>query len=255
MRRFFFSAALAGVAALMPAWAFGSDQETAQQIADALRSSGRLKDYSIGVKFESGRAFLLGRVASEQQARTAVEMAQQLPDVESVENRLEIKASVQVDAAVRPTAHAAGTSMNRDDLLFGGTDQPTPPKMAAVEARPLAAVQRPTPASRPVSHTAMHGSAMRTGSPIPTGVPASSVAQRVAYDQPCVPCHAWPSYAAYPNYAGVTYPTQYSAAAWPYIGPFYPYPQVPLGWRKVTMEWKDGWWWLDFHDHSRTFRR
>jgi hypothetical protein len=44
----------------------------------------------------------------------------------------------------------------------------------------------------------------------------------------------------------LTYPTQYSPSAWPYIGPFYPYPQVPLGWRKVTLEWDDGWWFLDF---------
>ncbi|MGI9517173.1 MAG: hypothetical protein ACR2NP_09015 [Pirellulaceae bacterium] len=28
--------------------------------------------------------------------------------------------------------------------------------------------------------------------------------------------------------------------------PFYPYPQVPLGWRKATLEWDDGWWYLDF---------
>ncbi len=68
------------------------------------------------------------------------------------------------------------------------------------------------------------------------------------YDQPNMPNYAWPAYASYPNYAAVTYPTQYSATAWPYIGPFYPYPQVPLGWRKVTLEWDDGWWFLDFHD-------
>ncbi|NBO66470.1 MAG: BON domain-containing protein, partial [Acidobacteria bacterium] len=42
------------------------------------------------------------------------------------------------------------------------------------------------------------------------------------YDQPYMPSYAWPSYAAYPNYAAVTYPKQYSASAWPYIGPFYP---------------------------------
>ena len=66
------------------------------------------------------------------------------------------------------------------------------------------------------------------------------------YDHPSMPGHAWPSYAAYPNYAAVTYPKQYSPSAWPYIGPFYPYPQVPLGWRKVTLEWDDGWWMLDF---------
>jgi hypothetical protein len=71
----------------------------------------------------------------------------------------------------------------------------------------------------------------------------------MTYDQPHLPNYAWPSYAAYPNYAGVTYPRQYSPTCWPYIGPFYPYPQVPLGWRKVTLEWDDGWWYLDFDQH------
>lgn len=63
-----------------------------------------------------------------------------------------------------------------------------------------------------------------------------------------LPGYAWPSYAAAPNYGAVSYPRQHSASAWPYIGPFYPYPQVPLGWRKVTLEWDDGWWHLDFND-------
>jgi osmotically-inducible protein OsmY len=65
---------------------------------------------------------------------------------------------------------------------------------------------------------------------------------------PNMPNYAWPSYAAHPNYAALQYPTQYSPTAWPYIGPFYPYPQVPLGWRRVSLEWDDGWWWLDFDD-------
>ena len=43
---------------------------------------------------------------------------------------------------------------------------------------------------------------------------------------------------------------QYSPTAWPYIGPFYPYPQVPLAWRKVSLEWDDGWWFLDFSAHN-----
>ncbi|HEY6564999.1 MAG TPA: hypothetical protein VIY86_10915 [Pirellulaceae bacterium] len=68
----------------------------------------------------------------------------------------------------------------------------------------------------------------------------------VIYDNPQMPGYAWPSYASHPNYAAVSYPRQYSPMAWPYIGPFYPYPQVPLGWRKVCLEWDDGWWMLDF---------
>jgi hypothetical protein len=72
----------------------------------------------------------------------------------------------------------------------------------------------------------------------------------MSYDQPSMPNYAWPSYAAHPNYAAVCYPNQYSATAWPFIGPFYPYPQVPMGWRKVSLEWDDGWWFLDFQDRS-----
>ena len=68
------------------------------------------------------------------------------------------------------------------------------------------------------------------------------------YNQPNLPQHAWPAYANYPNYAQVSYPRMYSPKAWPYIGPFYPYPQVPLGWRKVTLEHHNGNWWLDFDD-------
>ena len=68
--------------------------------------------------------------------------------------------------------------------------------------------------------------------------------------QPNVPNYAWPSYAAHPNYAQVTYPKYYKANCWPNMGPFYPYPKPPLGWRKVTMEWHDGKWWLDFDDGS-----
>ena len=75
-----------------------------------------------------------------------------------------------------------------------------------------------------------------------------AIAQSASYDTPQMPGYSWPSYASYPNYAGVTYPRQYSPTTWPYIGPFYPYPQVPLGWRKVSLEWDDGWWFLDFKD-------
>ena len=89
----------------------------------------------------------------------------------------------------------------------------------------------------------MGGPGMGGGSPM-----AAAGSRPVSYDSPQMPGYAWPSYAANPNYAALTYPKQYSPAAWPYIGPFYPYPQVPLGWRKVTLEWDDGWWFLDFKD-------
>ena len=128
-------------------------------------------------------------------------------------------------------------------------------------ATPFANQPRKAPASRPQPRMASvpggagygrtTGNVVPSGTPVPisggtAGVPIEYAGGTSGYDQASVPGNAWPSYAAYPNYAGVTYPRQYSPTAWPYIGPFYPYPQVPLGWRKVTLEWDDGWWWLDF---------
>ena len=77
------------------------------------------------------------------------------------------------------------------------------------------------------------------------GNPGAGASQAV-YNSPNLPDNSWPTYAQYPNSAAVSYPQQYSASAWPYIGPFYPYPQVPLGWRDATLRWDDGQWNLMF---------
>jgi hypothetical protein len=60
---------------------------------------------------------------------------------------------------------------------------------------------------------------------------------------PPLPPYAWPTFAPYNNYSRVGYPTQYPYEAWPFIGPMYPFPKVPLGWRAVTLRWQDGYWW------------
>src|SRR5204863_3040270 len=67
-----------------------------------------------------------------------------------------------------------------------------------------------------------------------------------AYDMtgPKMPAHSWPTYAPYPNVSRVAYPEAYPYNAFPYIGPFYPFPKVPLGWRSVKLEWDDGYWWF-----------
>jgi Flp pilus assembly protein TadG len=113
---------------------------------------------------------------------------------------------------------------------------PSPMPMASGAPMPMASGAPPLPMA---------------AAPIPAYAPNGGSVAPARFDHPHLPNYAWPSYAAHPNYAAVTYPRQYSATAWPYIGPFYPYPQVPLGWRKVTLEWKDGWWFLDFKDRYR----
>jgi len=141
----------------------------------------------------------------------------------------------------------------------------SPPQMPATmnQSRPVAKgaprpIQRVGAANYPQMARASYApemippgsaEAMQMQGPMPAyagAVPAGVAPAR--YDQPHMPGYAWPSYAAYPNYAALTYPKQYSPTAWPFIGPFYPYPQVPLGWRKVSLEWDNGWWMLDFKD-------
>jgi len=97
-----------------------------------------------------------------------------------------------------------------------------------------------------------------SGDPLPfatAGAPAPGPSGGAGFAAPSgspnLPGYAWPGYAARSNFGAVSYPRQYSASAWPFIGPFYPYPQVPLGWRKVSLEWDDGFWFLDFSDKSR----
>jgi hypothetical protein len=60
---------------------------------------------------------------------------------------------------------------------------------------------------------------------------------------PNMPPYAWPTYAPYNNYSRVATPTEYPASAFPFIGPMYPFPKVPLGYRAIKLEWEDGHWW------------
>ena len=143
-------------------------------------------------------------------------------------------------------------SMSRQEMIGG--EQVVPGSMRFYEG----SAQSPAQASAPPASMPPAGMpGMAPGGPRPmgaAGVGAPPIPMRG--DGPNVPNYAWPSYASSPNYAALQYPTQYSPAAWPYIGPFYPYPQVPLGWRRVSLEWDDGWWYVDFderhvHSHHR----
>ncbi|WP_158545435.1 BON domain-containing protein [Bremerella cremea] len=166
----------------------------------------------------------------------------------------EVALEPQGDFSFSPVQPASAERPAADESVMA--NQPTPaaplrqlrPVPASEQARPMPAMQ---PAYQVAANTNARGNmAQQPMVAPPVYYPAQygqgGYYRPVRYDHPHMPGYAWPAYAAYPNYAAVTYPRQYSPQAWPYIGPFYPYPQVPLGWRKVEMEWKDGWWTLDF---------
>jgi hypothetical protein len=77
--------------------------------------------------------------------------------------------------------------------------------------------------------------------PAPLGAPGQMTPDLQA---PPLPPYSWPTYAPYNNVSRVAYPQAYPYNAFPFIGPYYPFPKVPLGWRKVVLEWEDGHWYL-----------
>ena len=76
--------------------------------------------------------------------------------------------------------------------------------------------------------------------PIFAAPPAAGFA---GHNPPPLPPYAWPTFAPYNNYSRVANPTLYPYQAWPFIGPMYPFPKVPLGWRAIQLEYYDGVWW------------
>ena len=271
MRRLLLVSVIATMAGLIPAIAWAGNQEVANQVAAHLRASGQLTDYKIAVKYLEGTAWLQGRVRDADQRQRAEKLVLEVPGVTRVvADDLKIAGHEQ-DTAASPSnagfmSRFSGANPLRGSAAStsnGASQVPT----SYATSRPVVATNMEQPAPTPVIPAPVPsplpaGSAAPlsggpemapggvTGGPLPMA-PAGAAYAGVApvhYDHACMPNYAWPSYAAYPNYAAVTYPRQYSATAWPYIGPFYPYPQVPLGWRKVSLEWDDGWWFLDFKD-------
>lgn len=145
-------------------------------------------------------------------------------------------------------------------LPFGAFAQEAPNRLnpqameqirkAGVEGRLYVAQQIPPsslPANLPANNPVQRGlPAPGAQQMIPEPIPISQGYAPYAYDMnpPKMPPYAWPTYAPHNNYSRVGYPEAYPANAWPFIGPVYPFPKVPPGWRSVKLEWDDGHWWF-----------
>lgn len=209
----------------------------ANHVAQNFKQSGALNRYQISVRYENGVAELHGWVSSNEQKQIAEDIALQTQGVDRVFNYLDINGGHN-NGQMHSIAHRQPQQQRQ---------QPT--------MRPIANRQdgqQGPPQGPPQNGYQGYPQGPYPNAPMPEYVPGMGGGPApVLYDQAYMPNYAWPSYAAYPNYAAITYPQQYSPTAWPYIGPFYPYPQVPLGWRKVTLEWDDGWWFLNYADDRR----
>lgn len=202
-----------------------SNQQVAQAIANHVVQAG-LGNKDLEIKFSDGAAQISGALANEQECVAVCQMAASLPEVSRVKATL-TAGGKPFDPSVLNQIQPTGYNPQ--------LQAPYHPQMAQAAAMALQGQGGPPP--QPVQQAGFgpHGHGLH---------------DHGLYSSPNLPQHAWPSYAAYDNYAAVTYPSQYDASAWPYIGPFYPYPQVPLGWRESTLSWKDGFWALEFEDRT-----
>lgn len=149
--------------------------------------------------------------------------------------------ATQKDRLVREARTVAGVVTVRDQMLVPSTG------VVQVQELPTLPVA-PTPLGQP-TQVPMQVMPYPVGpvvngpivEPVPLGVPGQITPDLQA---PPLPPHAWPTYAPYNNVSRVAYPEAYPYNAFPFIGPYYPFPKVPLGWRKVTLEWEDGHWYI-----------
>jgi len=245
----------------------GGNQQAADQLATALSQAG-LNGYDVEIRVNNGIAFLGGSVGTAQQRQMASDVASRVPGIRSVNNQLNVTSSV-AKTSYAPASMPVRNVMVPPESMNAGMEIPQqapqmamshrgaemPPQMMSPQMMSPQMMQNPMMASHSMppqmmppqmmqasmSQPAVPGAPMAAQAPSPMGVAPAS------FSNPHLPSHAWPAYAQYPNSAAVSYPTQYSASAWPYIGPFYPYPQVPMGWREVSLEWDDGYWQLNFN--------
>jgi osmotically-inducible protein OsmY len=189
-----------------------TNQQMADTIVGQLRQSAPLQGYNIDVSFDQGTAELTGAVAHPMQHDEAIRIVQGIPGVERVRDHLTLNAPLPVTQA-----------------------QAAMPQMG--EAAPL---PRPAPGAPP-----MGGAVTPFNVPMePVPIFQAGYSSPYALNSPAMPPYAWPTYAPYNNYSRVATPNAYPYQSWPFIGPPYPFPKVPLGWRRVQLEWQDGHWWF-----------
>jgi len=186
-----------------PAAPPSANQKTANTIAEHLRQSGQLRQYSIDVAFVNGTAELNGVVADQLQREEALRVVQGVPGVGRVLDHLRL------------------------------AENPIIPVQAAVPAPVPVARRRRCRASRWAS-TACRPSRRRCS-------PRRAVAVRRQPAQAAP--YAWPTYAPYNNLSRVAYPTAYPYNACRSSGRSTPSRRSRFGWRSVKLEFQDGHWW------------
>jgi hypothetical protein len=220
-----------------PVSASNANQQLAEAVAGALSRNGQLRGYRIDVVVNGDVAELQGNVLDAGQRELAQLTARSVPGVGRVLERLTI-GNIEVAAATQelvPNAPIMPPSFqNPGQVPFPPTPNHVGPQFGPQFGPPRGPQVGPI---MPIPNNA------NPLDPTPVFHGQAGMMPNPQYQPPPMPPYAWPSYAPYNNYSRVAQPKLYSHSQWPFIGPMYPYPKVPLGWRRVTLEWQDGSWW------------
>ncbi|MCE9566879.1 MAG: BON domain-containing protein [Planctomycetes bacterium] len=190
--------------AALPVAVANPNQSLADSVASRLRATSAADGADVNISCQDGSVTLMGSAKDAAQRSAIIREVQGVSGVVLVRNGIRVSTDV---VQVQDTA---------------------PPITAPVAPYPLAPQGGP-PGGNPIVE------------PVPLGTPGQYSPDMQA---PNLPPYAWPTYAPYNNVSRVGYPTAYPYNAFPFIGPYYPFPKVPLGWRKVTLEWDDGHWYI-----------
>ena len=191
------------------------NQSLADECVNRMAKTGSSADADVKLTANAGTITISGTCKDDGQKKAMLEDIRVIPGVKLVRDGIKVSKVAQTQA-VGPFAQPAPAAL----------PPATPP---VISAPPMAMI--PLPGRAAVD-------------PLVDPFPVGPYAGAGEMGAPPLPNHAWPTYAPYNNVSRVAYPTAYPHNAFPYIGPFYPFPKVPLGWRKVTLEWEDGHWWL-----------
>jgi hypothetical protein len=194
-----------------------ANQAMANRIAMALRMNTSLHHFAVTVTYTDGAVDVSGTVADSSQREILLRQIQGTPGVDP--NRL--------------ADHLVLAPLDPIKQIQGSGSEPTPDKPVLLPAPPDLRAQAPV--QPPVPEGASQEPLPIFQAPPPSAMDVGS---------PRMPPYAWPTYAPYDNFSRVGYPLAYPYQSWPFIGPFYPFPKIPPGWRSVRLDWEDGYWWF-----------
>jgi hypothetical protein len=190
------------------------NQELAEAVAAKLRASGAMKGAKISIETRDGVVDLSGTVVSPQQHDDIMKALSKVSGIKRIDSGITMAGMAPATEPMRsPYQPNMLERAGGQGEGFGGG--PLPPPLGT---GPAPSMNEPVPLN---------------GMPIMAPLDPSG---------PRLPPNAWPTYAPHNNMSRVAYPQSYPYNAFPYIGPYYPFPKVPLGWRKVVLEWEDGHW-------------